>query len=77
MGPKKKAEFTPQDFIILETLSYQAGLALENALFYEEYGKSAAQLYHEKKLKDTLTIRAGITFLPCNSLDTPDFINYN
>jgi signal transduction histidine kinase len=43
--------YTQDDLNVLGVLSNQSALAIENAIFYEERGKSLAEQFHDEKLK--------------------------
>ncbi|MFH1645079.1 MAG: GAF domain-containing sensor histidine kinase, partial [Candidatus Omnitrophota bacterium] len=52
LGKKVSGEmYTKDDIGVFQILSYQVALAIENAVFYEETGKSLAQQFHEHRLK--------------------------
>lgn len=52
LGKKlSKDIYTKDDVGVFQILSYQVALAIENAVFYEETGKSLAQQFHEHRLK--------------------------
>jgi signal transduction histidine kinase len=43
--------YTQDDLSVLGVMANQSALAVENALFYEERGKSLAEQFHDEKLK--------------------------
>jgi len=52
LGDKLSGEiYTQEDLNLLQVLSNQAAIAIENAMFYEESGKSLAQQFHEQRLR--------------------------
>ncbi len=52
MGKKLSGDmYTSDDLAVFQVLANQAALAIENAIFYEETGKSLAQQFHEHRLR--------------------------
>ncbi|MDD5236105.1 MAG: ATP-binding protein, partial [Candidatus Omnitrophica bacterium] len=61
LGEKKSGRmYTSNDLAVLSVLSNQAGLAIENAIFYEEQGKTLAQQFQEHRLKSLGKMGSGI-----------------
>jgi signal transduction histidine kinase len=52
--------YTNDDITVFEVLTSQAALAIENALFYEETGKSLAQQFHEHRLRSVGKMGSGV-----------------
>ena len=52
--------YTQENLNVLQILANQAALAIENAIFYEETGKSLAETFHESRLRSIGTLGAGI-----------------
>jgi signal transduction histidine kinase len=52
--------FSQEDLNALQVLANQAALAIENAVFYEETGKTLAETFHESRLRSIGTLGAGI-----------------
>lgn len=61
LGEKKSGRmYTSDDLAVLSVLSNQAALAIENAIFYEEQGKTLAQQFHEHRLRSLGKMGSGI-----------------
>lgn len=86
LGEKKSGNvYTESDLAVLSVLSNQAALAIENAVFYEEQGKTLAQQFQEHRLRSLGKMGSGIghqinnrfqaismTAGACNSLDVEE-----
>ena len=57
---KDNRVYTQENLNVLEVLANQAALAIENAIFYEETGKTLAERFHESRLRSIGTLGAGI-----------------
>ena len=68
LGCKHKGGFTPQDFDMFEALSYQASLAIENALFLQEEKARQERLFHLEKLASLGTMAGGLSHQMGNRL---------
>ncbi|MFH1645362.1 MAG: GAF domain-containing sensor histidine kinase, partial [Candidatus Omnitrophota bacterium] len=52
LGKKLSGEmYTKQDLNVFQIMANQAALAIENAIFYEETGKTLAEQFHEHRLR--------------------------
>jgi len=52
MGKKLSGDiYTQDDLAVFQVLANQAALAIENAIFYQETGKTLAQQFHEHRLR--------------------------
>jgi len=52
MGSKISGNaFTQEDLAVLQVIANQAALAIENAMFYEETGKTLTEQFHEHRLR--------------------------
>lgn len=61
LGKKKSSEiYSADDLLVFSILADQSALAIENALFYEETGKSLAEQFHEKRLKFLGELGSGV-----------------
>jgi len=52
--------YTQENLNVLQVLANQAALAIENAIFFEERGKTLAETFHESRLRSIGTLGAGI-----------------
>ena len=61
LGDKKFGRmYTENDLGVLSVLANQAALAIENAIFYEEQGKTLAQQFQEHRLRSLGKMGSGI-----------------
>ncbi|MCM8770382.1 MAG: GAF domain-containing sensor histidine kinase, partial [Candidatus Omnitrophica bacterium] len=61
LAEKKSGDvYTRNDLEVLSVLSNQAALAIENAIFYEEQGKTLAQQFQEHRLRSLGKMGSGI-----------------
>ncbi len=74
LGPKKKGDFSPRDYEVFETLSLQAALAIENALYLEEYKKTQEALFQAEKLANIGVMASGMSHQMNNRLQVISLI---
>ncbi len=74
LGPKKKGDFSPRDYEVFETLSVQAALAIENALYIEEYKKTQEALFQAEKLANIGVMASGMSHQMNNRLQVISLI---
>lgn len=61
LGEKANGQiYTKDDLNVFEVLANQSALAIENALFYEEQGKTLAEKFHEHKVWSIGKMGAGV-----------------
>ncbi len=61
LGERKKGEmYSPELINALTVLGNQSALAIENAMFYEERGKTLADQFQEKRLKSLGEMGSGV-----------------
>ena len=61
LGDKKSQDmYTPEDFRLLETITNQASIAVENANLYEKIRKIEKNMYHQDKLASLGTLASNI-----------------
>lgn len=75
LGNKKSGKhYTDDDFMVFSILANQAGLAIENALFYEDMKTTHEQLYKAEKMATIGTMADGLSHQINNRFHAMGFI---